>query len=186
MDHHQTLERNSTFYDKLRHQFWYGKWMWVAAIALFLLSFGLWQWFGMNMKHIRTGREERLSLLLPDNSRVQLDPRTSLRYREHFNESAQRQVWLKGTAVFAVNQQEADIHHHPRYFIVHTDLLDITAAGARFSVKIDKGYIHVGMLSPGSIYINFKDKKLKDCAVAHNEALEYRKGGTPVVDAIGE
>jgi len=186
MDHQQTLEGHSTFYERLRYQFWYGKWMWVAAILLFLLSFGIWQWFGMNMAHIRTGREERYNLLLPDDSHVELQPSTSLRYREHFNESARREVWLKGDALFTVSKQEADVHHHPRLFIVHTDLLDITTANARFTVNVNKGHIKVGMLSPGRVYINFRDRQVKDSSVQYHEILEYERGGTPAFSTAGE
>lgn len=181
MNQEQTLDVPPTFYDKIRRQFWYGKWMWAAAVILFVLSFILWQWFGMNMVQVRTSDAGNRKVLLPDASEVLLDANTTLRYRQHFNEREQREVWLKGEAAFSVvREKEADQHLRP--FVVHTAALDVVATGTEFGVKANQQQIRV-TLNNGRIHIHFKDKKLSDRLLQPGETLEYNGDSVQVLPA---
>lgn len=180
MDHHQTLETYSgSFFRNLRRKFWRGKWMWPAAIILFLLSFALWQWFGMRMTHIRTNNSTT-TVQLPDQSEVLLSTHSSLRYHKHFLDAAQREVWLKGDAVFLVNPRETVPGQAGAPFIVHTATLDITASAGSFRVTVKGGAVKVQQIN-GSASIHFKRKDLADKVLQPGEMLEYSGGGQPTL-----
>jgi ferric-dicitrate binding protein FerR (iron transport regulator) len=179
MSQDQTLDVPPSFYEKFRHQFWYGKWMWVAAVVLFVLSFILWQWFGMNMVQVRTGSADNRKVLLPDASEVVMDAATTLRYRQHFTETAQREVWLRGAAAFSV-VRKPEISRHLKPFVVHTAVLDIIATGTTFKVAAYNHTIQV-TLDKGSIHVHFKDKKLPDRLLLPGETLQYSSNSMPVI-----
>jgi len=179
MSQDQTLDVPPGFYEKFRRQFWYGKWMWVAAVVLFVLSFILWQWFGMNMVQVRTGNAGNRKVLLPDASEVLMDAATTLRYRQHFNETAQREVWLRGGAAFSV-VRKPETSQHLQPFVVHTAMLDIIATGTSFKVAAHNQAIQV-TLTRGSIHVHFKDKKQPDRLLQPGQTLEYSASGEPVI-----
>jgi transmembrane sensor len=67
-------------------------------------------------------------LLLPDGSKITLEPKSTLKYLSSFNE-AQREVYLEGEAFF-------DIAHNPnRPFLVHTSEVVTRVLGTSFRVK---------------------------------------------------
>jgi ferric-dicitrate binding protein FerR (iron transport regulator) len=182
MDHHQTLETYSgTFYSNLRRKLWRGHWMWPAAIILFLLSFALWQWFGLRVVQIRTNGTSGAGVQLPDRSEVQLNVHSTLRYHKHFIDAAQREVWLNGDAVFQVVPHETVTGQAGAPFTVHTSALDVTVAGGNFNVTTKGRSARVRLNSGSTASIRFKHKKLADQVLHPGETLEYSNRGGPIV-----
>ncbi|GAA0556324.1 FecR family protein [Chitinophaga japonensis] len=181
MDYHHTLEAPSGIFSaSMRRKFLHRRWMWLAAVLLFLLSFALWQWFGTNMTEIRTNAEKRTQVTLPDHTEVLLNTGTTFRYRKLFNDYARREVWLNGDAVFQVPEQEVNTGHQARPFIVHTAGMDITGAGSSFRVTAHRRTTRVS-LEAGSLHIHFKDKKLADRRLEPGQTLIYNGKDQPQV-----
>lgn len=179
MDHHQTLETYSgSFYTNLRRKLWRGQWMWPAAIILFLLSFALWQWFGMRMTQIHTGNTTT-GVQLPDRSEAQLNTHSTLRYHKHFMDAAQREVWLSGEAAFQVARRETVTGQADAPFIVHTTALDVIVTGGSFVITTKGRFTRV-KLNSGSASIHFKHKKLTSRVLQPGETLEYSGRGESV------
>jgi ferric-dicitrate binding protein FerR (iron transport regulator) len=188
MDHHQTLESYSsgTFYN-MRRRLWRGQWMWPAAIILFLLSFALWQWFGMRMVQVRSSGTTSKGVQLPDQSVIMLNTRSTLRYHKHFASSAEREVWLSGDAVFSVPGHETGTGQAGRPFTVHTTAMDITVnGGARFRVTMSGPATRVGLTSGSAASIQFRNKKLHNKILHPGETLEYAGRGEPVIQQTGQ
>jgi ferric-dicitrate binding protein FerR (iron transport regulator) len=174
MDHYQTLETYSgSFFRNLRHKLWRGRWMWPAAIILFLLSFALWQWFGMRMVHIRTNGTAARGVQLPDRSEVSLNTHSSLRYHKHFLDAAQREVWVGGELVFLVAPRETVPGQAGVPFIVHTAVLDITLTHGSFSVTTRRRSAKVKLISGNTALIHFRHKNVADQLLHPGETLEY-------------
>lgn len=181
MDHHQTLETDSgIFYSNLRRKLWRGRWMWPAAIILFLLSFVLWQWFGMRMMQVRTSSTAK-GVQLPDKSEVLLNTNSRLRYYKHFIDAAQREVWLSGEAAFLVVPRETVTGQADAPFTVHTTALDVTVTSAGFSVTTQGRTAKVRLSSGSPASIHFKHKKLADQVLHPGETLEYSGRGEPII-----
>jgi len=182
MDHHQTLETYSgSFFRNLRRKFWRGQWMWPAAIILFLLSFALWQWFGMRMTQIRTNGTTATAVQLPDHSEVSLNTHSSLRYHKHFLDAAQREVWVNGELVFLVAPRETVQGQAGAPFVVHTATLDITITYGSFSVTTQRRSVKVKLTGGSDASIHFKHKNLADQVLHPGETLEYAGRGEPVI-----
>lgn len=180
MDHHQTLETYSgSFFRNLRRKLWRGQWMWPAAIILFLLSFALWQWFGMRMTQIRT-KDSTTTVQLPDQSEVLLNTHSSLRYHKHFLDAAQREVWVSGDAVLLVSPRETAQGQAGASFIVHMATLDIIISHGNFRVTAQGRSVKVKQIT-GSASIHFKRKNLAGKVLQPGEMLEYSGHGEPVV-----
>jgi ferric-dicitrate binding protein FerR (iron transport regulator) len=76
---------------------------------------------------VRTGKNERTSVTLPDGSSVALNSHSSIRYKGNFS-SGHREVYMQGTAWFEV---ESDSKNS---FKVITPSLSVTATGTAFSI----------------------------------------------------
>lgn len=146
-----------------------------AAVILFLLSFGLWQWFGTGTKQLKTADADIRKVVLPDQSEVLLNAGTTLRYPRHFGETAEREVWIKGEAFFSVTHRETDADHHPQPFIVHTPQLDIMVTGTAFNVNTRHEATTV-VLNNGRVSVRFKKATLEDRVLQPGQMLEYAGG----------
>lgn len=94
-----------------------------ASVALVLIVGGLWMYSNTGRtqieKYIEFTAQESRMYLLPDSSKVWMQPGSSIRFAENFKEC--RDVWLKGNSLFEVRKN----------------------SGSKFRVYIDKAFIEV-------------------------------------------
>ena len=111
--------------------------------AVLVLGFGLFFAFFMNDKPtVATGTSEITSFELPDQSRVRLNARSSVKYDEE-NWSNKRKISLEGEAFFGVQTGNR--------FDVETPIATVSVLGTQFNVKQRDAYLEVtcyeGMVS---------------------------------------
>lgn len=98
-------------------------WYIAASVALVLIVGGLWMYSNTGRtqieKYIEFTAQESRMYLLPDSSKVWMQPGSSIRFAENFKEC--RDVWLKGNSLFEVRKN----------------------SGSKFRVYIDKAFIEV-------------------------------------------
>ena len=98
-------------------------WYIAASVALVLIVGGLWMYSNTGRtqieKYIEFTAQESRMYLLPDSSKVWMQPGSSIRFAENFKEY--RDVWLKGNSLFEVRKN----------------------SGSKFRVYIDKAFIEV-------------------------------------------
>ncbi len=103
---------------------------WAAAVGLVLIASILAFQYRSKRPTIETAYGERREVRLPDNSVVMLNGNSSIRYST-WDESAPREVWLRGEAFFTIIHKR----NHQR-FVVHTpDGLAVEVLGTRFDVN---------------------------------------------------
>lgn len=102
----------------------------VAAIFLIALGgYGVFKWMDKEVEPVVVaGKEEPVSNVLPDNSKIELNQGAKITYPKQFKGKT-REVTLEGEAFFQVAK------NRKRPFIVHTDIADITVLGTSFNVK---------------------------------------------------
>lgn len=113
----------------------YWKWM-TACVAIFILSAGIWHVNGIFQNRMVEFKEiyadECRMLMLPDSSKVWLQPGSSVRYAAKFQNH--RNVWLKGDAVFEVKRKE----QNPFKVIVNDAFVEVK--GTVFRVNNQPSY----------------------------------------------
>lgn len=81
-------------------------WYIAASVALVLIVGGLWMYSNTGRtqieKYIEFTAQESRMYLLPDSSKVWMQPGSSIRFAENFKEC--RDVWLKGNSLFEVRK----------------------------------------------------------------------------------
>lgn len=102
---------------------------------------------------IATQKGSKTTITLIDGTKVWVNADTKLTYDNTFGVKT-RSVWLSGEAYFEVAKDK----DHP--FIVHTDLMDVTALGTAFNVRSYKDEANAETaLMEGSVQIAFKKKE---------------------------
>lgn len=119
-------------------------WKWIAAcVAIFILSAGIWYVGGTFQNRMVEFNEiyadECRMLMLPDSSKVWLQPGSSVRYAAEFQNH--RDVWLKGDAVFEVKRQE----QNPFKVIVNDAFVEVK--GTVFRVNNQSSYNEITLFS---------------------------------------
>ena len=105
------------------------------ALALFLaipITYNFYQ-----KETLQTNTGERLSFLLPDNSKIILNSESKITYEKNFN-SDHRIINLKGEAYFEVEKNSLP-------FIVRTDYGNITVLGTAFNISTRDNEFEVGV-----------------------------------------
>lgn len=127
---------------------------WTARVAAVLVSvFMLYEVSQMGTQVTNTAYGERRSMHLPDESIVQLNSNSKLKYVRDWKSDKPREVWLDGEAMFEV--QHTAIKNRLReddYFIVHVGELSLTVLGTKFNVKDRRDLIEVTLIE-GSVQI---------------------------------
>jgi len=107
---------------------------WTYAVAAsIIIIFGL-LYFLNAESHFNTGYSEQLAVLLPDNSKVQLNSNSGLDYKSR-NWKNNRELNLEGEAFFDVEKGQS--------FIVHTDEGTVEVLGTEFNVIAREHYFEV-------------------------------------------
>ena len=153
----QTKESSSyTFFEKLIMQFKINFRYTIAFLLTIILINPIYDKFNQN-KIIKTNSGERLSFILPDNSKITLNAQSSISYKNTFN-IKDRILELDGEAYF-------EIEKNPLPFIVQTDHGNIKVLGTKFNVMNRKNEFEVGVnegqveISNQIAIIQLKDKQ---------------------------
>lgn len=102
-----------------------------AAVLLLVAAAGVLYWSVNRMTTIYSAPGERISVTLPDSSRVTLNGNSTLRYATDWKNDGVREVWIDGEAFFAVRHTELDTK-----FVVHaSNELNVEVLGTKFNVR---------------------------------------------------
>lgn len=128
----------------VKSMFFY-RWWAAAAILLLLLSgVFLFQHFNADRQTASAyGQIKRETL--PDGSVVLLNANSSIRYASHWDESATREVWLEGEALFHVQKKP-----NKTRFIVHANNVNVVVTGTRFNLFNRNNRFNI-LLEEGSV-----------------------------------
>ncbi|ANH81910.1 hypothetical protein A8C56_13845 [Niabella ginsenosidivorans] len=108
----------------------------IAASIIFLTGIGLLVLLNYkgntgSMQVVATTARSRTSLVLPDGSKVWINEKTELRFRNDFGRQ-NREVYLNGEAFFDV------VKNKDKPFLVHTKEMDVKVLGTQFNVRAYK------------------------------------------------
>ena len=104
-----------------------------ASVAIVLVVGILWLLPHLEVKeqkYIQVIAKENKMYLLPDSSKVWMQPGSVIRYADDFNQD--RKVWLKGTSLFEVRK------HNDSKFRVYLNKAFIEVKGTCFQIKQDQ------------------------------------------------
>ena len=125
-------------------------WRWMAAACILLVLVS-----GMILLQVNPGRQlvataygEITVKELPDGSEVTMNANSKLRYAQHWQDGADREVWIEGEAFFHVRKTQQRSR-----FIVHTGRFDVIVTGTRFDV-VNKNDRNDVLLQEGSVIIH--------------------------------
>lgn len=131
------------------------RWWIAAAAAVIVLLVGTFIVFKLTQSNKQYGTKygEICSNQLPDGSTMILNANSTARLSDEWDDTKDREVWLKGEAFFKVAKTAA----HSR-FIVHTGNLDVIVTGTQFNVmhRNDKTSV---LLTEGSVIIRTHEGK---------------------------
>lgn len=127
-------------------------WYIAASVALILIVSGLWMYSNTGRtqieKYIEFTAQESRMYLLPDSSKVWMQPGSSIRFAENFKEC--RDVWLKGNSLFEVRKNSGS------KFRVYIDKAFIEVKGTCFLIKQNNPNANEITLFNGSIDFNIE------------------------------
>ncbi|UII25948.1 FecR domain-containing protein [Fulvivirga maritima] len=157
----QLDDHNPYYTEKLREdlqqnkrQKWQRVAYWSAAAVIIITAASLYFFNNTTQytNHRITAKGERLTIYLPDSSKVMLNGDSRIEYPSVFEDT--REVTLQGEAFFEVTKDK----EHP--FIVHSNELDVKVLGTSFSVnnKISDNTIS---LAEGKVEVLFNNKEDK-------------------------
>lgn len=127
-------------------------WYIAASVALVLIVGGLWMYSNTGRtqieKYIEFTAQESRMYLLPDSSKVWMQPGSSIRFAENFKEC--RDVWLKGNSLFEARKNSGS------KFRVYIDKAFIEVKGTCFLIKQNNPNANEITLFNGSIEFNIE------------------------------
>ncbi len=155
---------------------------WMAVAATFLIgAIGLALWLQPVTRTAPLG--QRMAVLLPDGSQVELNSGTTLHYARRFGQ--QRVVHLEGEAFF-------DVVNEDRPFIIHTFNAQVAVLGTRFNVRAWRRSMDPGTtvtLAEGRVALAPSERPEQAVELepgqTHRIAREPRQAGPPDSAAVG-
>lgn len=151
------------------------QWIAWSAAACIMLLLGVTLFFlpkEENPRVYATGNGERTTFQLPDQSEVQLNANSSLRfYPGQWEKEGQREVWLEGEAFFKVERKVTG-----EKFLVHAGEVDISVLGTQFNVR-SRGEDAKVLLTEGKIELAVADQKI---TMQPGDLLSYVKSVSKV------
>lgn len=131
---------------------------WSAAASVLLILSVAAYYFLMptpNLLTYSTGNGQRMNILLPDSSQIQLNANSVLSYDpENWTEKGLREVALKGEAFFKVTKKKVGTK-----FIVHSGPMNVSVLGTAFNVR-SRGEASEVVLAEGKIELSIADQKI--------------------------
>jgi transmembrane sensor len=129
-----------------------------------------------------SGKSQQI-VILPDESKVILEPNSQLKFSSAFDES-ERAVYLKGEAFFEVTRSVT------RPFLVHTSNLTTKVLGTSFTIKAfeeEKNVIVAVKTGKVSVYTNKKENtKTDEIILTPNQKIVFDKAENKVSRMIVE
>lgn len=126
--------------------------IWSAAVAAALCLFITGEWYYHSRIDVITGYGEQISVTLPDQSVIKLNANSRLSYYRAWTWHTDREVWLKGEALFEVkhlNTHPEKINRGDR-FIAHADQVNVEVLGTMFNIRDRRNEVLVSLLK-GSV-----------------------------------
>jgi transmembrane sensor len=125
-------------------------WRWIAAACMLFVLVS-----GIILLRVKPGRQQLATAYgeiavkaLPDGSEVTMNANSSLHYAQHWQDGADREVWVDGEAFFHVRKTPQRSR-----FIVHSGRFDVIVTGTRFDVVNKNGRNDI-LLQEGSVLIH--------------------------------
>lgn len=146
-----------------------------AAAVLVLLGLGygtyrLSKWEEPEIHEIYAQRGDKMIVVLPDGSKVELNSDTHLYYPENFTAS-KREVRIEGEAFFEITKDE------DRPFIVKAYDMMVKVTGTKFNVKAyPEDKIITTTLEEGKVLVGKSKIKPQLHSLEPGESAEYEKG----------
>lgn len=165
----QGIVQQETRYRKIRRLKVLG---YSVAASLFFALCGA--WFYESKIIITTTYGQQLSVVLPDHSTIKLNANSELSYYRAWNWHKDREVWLKGEALFEVkhvNQNPQQIKNGERFF-AHAGTLRVEVLGTTFNVKYRRNAVQVALIK-GKIGLQQAGLTTKPLLLNTGEAVEY-------------
>lgn len=153
--------KNSTFFSKSLV-------LKVAAIFIGILLISVLAYNFLNDNNFNiysTTYGETLTILLSDSSIVTLNSNSSIKFKDKWKASQNREIWMEGEAFFLVK------HRNKQEFIVHASGLEVKALGTAFNVNNRRTNAWV-VLNSGSILLN-QQGSLEDIVLQPGEMAEF-------------
>lgn len=122
--------------------------LWIYAAAACLLLFASYFFFFQEVNH-QTNYAEKTSILLPDNSTVNLNAGSKISYSK-LNWQNKREIKLSGEAFFSVEKGKT--------FLVKTKESNVVVLGTKFTVKSRKNFYNV-ICYEGKVSVEIKNKQ---------------------------
>lgn len=162
--------------------FW-KRWLLAASVAaVILLGVGFFLGIGKQSNEmilVQTTFAEQKIVELPDQSIVQLNANSSLRFPQKWNPNNSRQVWLAGEAYFQVDKKEST----GQKFQVITKDLTVEVLGTVFNVNARESATQV-FLEEGKVNLNLAER-VEDVSMKPGELVTYSKSiGKPMKKQI--
>lgn len=154
-------EKNSTFFSKSLV-------LKVAAIFIGILFISVLAYNFLNDNNFNiysTTYGETLTILLSDSSIVTLNSNSSIKFKDKWKASQNREIWMEGEAFFLVK------HRNKQEFIVHASGLEVKALGTAFNVNNRRTNAWV-VLNSGSVLLN-QQGSLEDIVLQPGEMAEF-------------
>ena len=145
---------------------------WSAGVAAILLAvFFMYEVNQMGKKQSHAGYGEQKEVLLPDESKINLNSNSKISYVRNWKSDKPREIWLSGEAMFDVKHTAVlnRLREKDR-FIVHVGDLSLVVLGTRFIVKERRGRIEVTLFE-GSLHL--RNSKGLDRVMEPGEAFIY-------------
>ena len=152
-------------------------WRIAAVIVLLIAIGGLYQIFeqpllGKKISYIEKSNPagERSQFILPDNTVVWLNAKSTITYPESFEDLSQRKIEVKGEAYFKVT------HRASQPFVVKTDEFNIQVLGTSFNVKAYKeDEEYTTTLIEGKVKLSEDKDRKKNTFLNKGEMYVYNK-----------
>jgi transmembrane sensor len=142
----------------------------VMASILFLRISG-----GVNKEVIQTAYGEKRTITLPDNSTVILNAASKVEYKNNWDKTSPREVWIEGEAfldIVHINKAGQPVQPSER-FVVHLKNMDVEVLGTSFTVNTRRNGEQV-VLQTGSVKVNVKNNP-DEIFLKPGEMVQYSK-----------
>jgi ferric-dicitrate binding protein FerR (iron transport regulator) len=145
-------------------------WMWVriAATVLVLIcaAASIWYYTLNRMISVSTAYGEVKAITLPDQSIVMLNGNSVLTYRDNWNPTQLREVWIRGEGYFDIKHINTDTNNvmAGERFVVHGNDMDIQVLGTSFNVKSRRNKTNIALLT-GKIEVTYRDSSVSSAGL---------------------
>ncbi|ASZ12994.1 FecR domain-containing protein [Chitinophaga pendula] len=143
----------------------------LAASILLLIGIGggVVYWWQLPSKVVAMTKAGAREIMLPDGTRLVLQPGSECRYYTDLARAGRREIWVKGGAWLDVSKREAP-------FVVHLDSMEVVVLGTRFNVMSRQRQQHV-MLEQGRVKVTeaHREVLLEPGEIAYRSGTHLRK-----------